>query len=816
MLFHLLFQFAYPRTQWPVLNVTRYITFRTAAASLTALAISLALGPWLVRKLREFQIGQVIRQEGPTTHRPKAGTPTMGGLLILTAAFVPTLLWADLTNVYVWIAVLTTAGFGAIGFMDDYLKIVRRSHYGLRPRYKIGWQIVIAAAVGGVLLVLSHNGLYSTRLIFPFFKRLIPDLGWGYLPFTVFVLVAWSNAVNLTDGLDGLAISTFAIAATTYTALTYVVGNRVLADYLLLVHFSPVAELTVFCGSLVGASLGIPLVQLVPRRNLHGRRRIAGARRRGCHGGHPDQTGAAARDRGRHLRARGALGRHPGRLVQDDRPARLQDGADPSPLRARRLERAEGDHALRDRRDHLRLVQPDDVEAAMTFDVSGKRVTVAGAARSGLAAAELLARRGADVTLSEARSDVPALEPLRALGVQLELGGHLIPTFANADLVVLSPGVPPEQAAIQAARDRGVPIIGELELAARWLQGRVIAITGTKGKSTTTALTGRMLEAAGFKVAVGGNIGAPLSAQVSASTPDTLHVVEASSFQLEQIETFHPWIAVMLNFSPDHLDRHPSVEAYGAAKARIFENQEAGDWAVINADDPSVLELARRGRAARRLFARSGGIAEGTVVEHGWIVDRTRDRAERLVPVGAIHLLGPHLVNDVMAAATVGAIAGAAPEAMTAAVDAFHGLEHAMELVADVGGVRFVNDSKATNVESALRSIESFDRGLVPIMGGRFKGGDLALLRGPLAARARAVVAIGEARGLIRDALAGPLPVHEADSFGEAVDRAYALAKPAGVVLLAPACASFDMFRDYAERGRKFKEEVARIARREQ
>jgi phospho-N-acetylmuramoyl-pentapeptide-transferase len=253
MLFHLLYSF---HTQLSVLNVTRYITFRTAAASLSALAISLALGPSMVRKLREFQIGQIIRQEGPTSHRPKAGTPTMGGLLILTAALVPTLLWADLTNVYVWIAVLTTASFGVVGFADDYLKIVRRSHHGLRPRYKLGWQLLIAAAVGVVLLLLAQRRLYNTRLIFPFFKGLIPDLGWGYLPFTVFLLVACSNAVNLTDGLDGLAISTFAIAAAAYTAVSYVVGNRVLADYLLLVHFPPVAELTVFCGALVGASLG--------------------------------------------------------------------------------------------------------------------------------------------------------------------------------------------------------------------------------------------------------------------------------------------------------------------------------------------------------------------------------------------------------------------------------------------------------------------------------------------------------------------------------------------------------------------------------
>jgi phospho-N-acetylmuramoyl-pentapeptide-transferase len=210
----------------------------------------------MVRKLREFQIGQVIRQEGPTSHRPKAGTPTMGGLLILTAALLPTLLWGDLTNVYLWIAVLTTLSFGAIGFVDDYLKIVRRNHHGLRPRYKIASQVLVATMVGIALLVLAQNEMYNTRLIFPFFKNLIPDLKWLYLPFTIFVLVAWSNAVNLTDGLDGLAISTFAIAATTFTALAYVTGHRELAEYLLLVRFPPAAELTIFCGALVGAALG--------------------------------------------------------------------------------------------------------------------------------------------------------------------------------------------------------------------------------------------------------------------------------------------------------------------------------------------------------------------------------------------------------------------------------------------------------------------------------------------------------------------------------------------------------------------------------
>jgi len=225
---------------------------------LTALALSLLLGPWLIRRLRAFQIGQVVRQDGPASHKPKAGTPTMGGLLILTAVFVPTLLWANLSNVYVWIAIVSTALFGAIGFVDDYLKVTRHSHHGLFARYKLMSQVAVAIAVGLVLVWLADQNppAYNLRLIFPFFKNLIPDLGWFYVVFAVIVLVNMTNAVNLTDGLDGLAISTFAVSAATFTALTYVTGHRVFADYLLLVHFEPVGELTIFCGAMVGASLG--------------------------------------------------------------------------------------------------------------------------------------------------------------------------------------------------------------------------------------------------------------------------------------------------------------------------------------------------------------------------------------------------------------------------------------------------------------------------------------------------------------------------------------------------------------------------------
>jgi UDP-N-acetylmuramoylalanine--D-glutamate ligase len=413
--------------------------------------------------------------------------------------------------------------------------------------------------------------------------------------------------------------------------------------------------------------------------------------------------------------------------------------------------------------------------------------------------------------VSDVRPDIPEASELASLGARLELGGHTEATFVDADLVVLSPGVPFDQPAVDAARRQGVPVIGEVELASRWLLGRVIAITGTKGKSTTTTLTGRMLKAAGFKVAVGGNIGTPLSAQVGESTVDTLHVVEASSFQLEQVDTFHPWIAVVLNLSADHLDRHPTFEAYGAAKARIFENQDERDWAVINADDPAVLDLARRSRAAQRRFARTTRIPIGTTIANGWIVDRMPEREQRLLPLNAIHLLGPHLMDDVLAAASVGVIAGASAAAMRSAVEGFDGLEHAMELVGESRGVRFVNDSKATNIEAAVRSIESFESGVVPIMGGRFKGGDLRRLREPLRQRAKALVAFGEAKDQFRAALGDVVEVQVATSLETAVGAAFERAQPAGVVLLAPACASFDMFRDYAERGRRFKQEVQRL-----
>jgi len=451
------------------------------------------------------------------------------------------------------------------------------------------------------------------------------------------------------------------------------------------------------------------------------------------------------------------------------------------------------------------------------FSVADSRVVVVGAGRSGIAAARLLARRGARVTLSEAGAGIASVsgvavgEALVDEGIALEVGGHRADTLRNTDLIVLSPGVSPRVPEIAAARRNGIPVISEVELASRWLRGRLVAVTGTKGKSTTVVVTARMLEAGGCRAVVGGNIGIALSSQVEESSPDVVHVVEVSSFQLELTETFRPWVAVCLNLSPDHLDRHASFEEYAGAKARVFANQTPQDAMVINADDPHVLAIARAGRARAVRFAVDTRVAEGVQVTRDGIAHRSAGREECLVPMSAVRVPGRHLLADIAAAAAVGMLAGVDSGAMTRAVQSFTGLEHTLEFVGEIDGVRFVNDSKATNVVAARAAIECFGPGLVVILGGRFKGGRIEDLRAPLAARRASAVVIGEARAHVRRALESEVEVYEAGTMDEAVRRAAGLARPGGAVLLAPACASFDMFPDYAARGAAFRNAVAAL-----
>jgi UDP-N-acetylmuramoylalanine--D-glutamate ligase len=444
-------------------------------------------------------------------------------------------------------------------------------------------------------------------------------------------------------------------------------------------------------------------------------------------------------------------------------------------------------------------------------------VVVVGLARSGVAAAMFLARRGASVVAADAKPEDELGEEargLREMGVRLELGAHRGETFVGASMIVVSPGVPWGLAELEAARAAGVPVIAEVELGFRHLAGRVAAITGTKGKSTTTAALGAMLREAGFDARVGGNIGAPLVGLVEGATEATTFAVEVSSFQLEGTVRFRPQVAVWLNFSADHLDRHASLEAYVAAKARVFANQGPDDWAVVNADDPVVVEQARRGRARTLPFRVAGPppAAEGAFFAGGAARLRKDGREEVLFLREDVALPGEHLAGDLLAAAVAARLLGAPTDATSRAVRGFRGLEHVLEHVATVDGVDYYNDSKATNVEAARRSLEAFSRPVLVVLGGRWKGGDFGDLAPAVRAHGRRVLAIGEAAERVQAALGAVVPVEVCATLREAVERARAAARGGDVVLLAPACSSFDMFADYADRGRAFKAEVRRLA----
>jgi len=450
--------------------------------------------------------------------------------------------------------------------------------------------------------------------------------------------------------------------------------------------------------------------------------------------------------------------------------------------------------------------------------VEGKPVVVVGLARSGRKAAELLAGSGARVVATD-RKPAGELEEealrLSERGVRLELGGHELGTFLGASLIVVSPGVPWDLPELEAARRAGVPVIAELELGCRQITGSVAAVTGTKGKSTTTAALGAMLRESGRDVRVGGNIGQALTGLLDGAGRDTLFVLEVSSFQLEGTESFHPRLALFLNLSADHLDRHKSFDDYVAAKARVFRNMTAEDWAVVNADDPAVLALARAARPRLLPFhGAQGGPApagDAAYFEAGEARLRLDGAVETLFALRDVRLPGAHLAADLLAAAAGARLLGATAAEIARAVGRFDGVEHVLERVAEIRGVSFYNDSKATNVDAARKSLEAFARPVLPIMGGRFKGGDLGLLRPVVAQHARAVFVIGEAREALAGALADVAPVVACDSLAQAVERAFAAAVAGDAVVLAPACASFDMFRDYADRGRAFKAAVREL-----
>ncbi len=448
------------------------------------------------------------------------------------------------------------------------------------------------------------------------------------------------------------------------------------------------------------------------------------------------------------------------------------------------------------------------------MELKGKKVLVVGLGKSGLAAALFLRHKGAQVTVSDVRSaealarDIPAL---LEEGIMVEAGGHGLLTFRRQDLIVVSPGVPLDTPELVQVKGFGTPIIGEMELAARFLKGKMLAITGSNGKTTTTALVGEILVMGGLPALVGGNIGVPVIELVEKSNDSTWSVVEVSSFQLESTIEFHPKIAVILNITPDHLDRHGTFENYARAKERIFAAMDEHDCVVLNADNSPTVDAAARTSAKVFWFSLEHPVDQGAWLEEGSLVFRGAKDAEieKVMPLKRIPLKGSHNVENVLAAVVASRLAGLPAETIRRAVEGFQAVEHRLEYVATVNGVEFYNDSKATNVDATAKAIAAFSSGVHLIMGGKDKGSPYTVLNDLLHERVRAVYTIGSAAAKIESQLRGVVPVLACETLAKAVSEAAGKARPGEVVLLAPACSSFDQFENYEHRGRVFKELVA-------
>jgi UDP-N-acetylmuramoylalanine--D-glutamate ligase len=450
------------------------------------------------------------------------------------------------------------------------------------------------------------------------------------------------------------------------------------------------------------------------------------------------------------------------------------------------------------------------------MDVQNKRVLVVGLARSGLAVARALARHGVVVTVTDRKAPAEFGEVLPQLlkeKVGLELGLQREETFLQHDAIVISPGVPWDLPQLQAARKRGIPVYPEVEAATWFLEGTFVGITGTNGKTTTTALLGDILKASGFPAFVGGNIGNPLSSAVDHAQPGTRFVTELSSFQLEGIRDFRPHVAVMLNLSPNHLDRHPNLEAYAQAKRQIFRNQGAQDFAVLNADDPWVAGLQASVQSRPVLFSSHRELPNGVFISGGKVYYRTRHLERSLFETRDVTLRGDFNLDNVLAASAAACVLGADFAAIRKAVREFKAVEHRLEFVREIQGVDFYNNSKATSVDATLKSLEAFESGMHLILGGKDKGAPYTPLIPLIKERVRNIFLIGAAAPVIAGQLAGSTELIQAGDLTTAVYQAFARSRPGDTVLLAPACSSFDQFKDYEERGRVFKVLVNRLAK---
>jgi UDP-N-acetylmuramoylalanine--D-glutamate ligase len=451
------------------------------------------------------------------------------------------------------------------------------------------------------------------------------------------------------------------------------------------------------------------------------------------------------------------------------------------------------------------------------MELNNKRALVVGLGKSGVASALFLKSRGALVTVSDSKPEAELRDEILLLlerGITVETGGHGDRTFRGQDLIVVSPGVPADAPQLVQARKQGEPVvvIGEIELAARFLPGQIAAVTGSNGKTTTTSLAGEIVAAGKFATLVGGNIGTPAISLVDQAGPATWTVLEVSSFQLETIVEFRPRIAVILNITPDHLDRHKTFDNYVNAKARVFENQRADDFTVLNADDSTTAGLSDRTRAQLFWFSRKKEVAMGAFTRGDHICFRNGNDEREILPLAEVPLKGGHNLENVLAAASIGMLVGCQAEQVRDAVRHFKAVEHRLEFVARVADVDYYNDSKATNVDATIKALESFPANVHLILGGKDKGSDYTVLHELLRQRVKRVYTIGAAAAKIESQIQGAAEVEHAETLENAVRRASESAVAGDVILLAPACASFDQFQSYEHRGRVFKETVHSLA----
>lgn len=460
------------------------------------------------------------------------------------------------------------------------------------------------------------------------------------------------------------------------------------------------------------------------------------------------------------------------------------------------------------------------------MELANKKVIVVGLGVTGIAVARFLKKRGAVVIATDQATEGTLgarAQKIQEMGIAMELGGHRSQTFAKADLIVMSPGVPHTIKPVVRAKENGIPVIGEIELASRFIKEPILAVTGTNGKTTTSEILGSMLTHSGFNVFVGGNIGSPLIGYVDAEQKADFIVAEISSFQLDTIDTFRPKIGVLLNITADHLDRYQNFEAYAASKIRIFKNQQPGDIAVLNGSDPVVRSLSEPLDSTRLYYPtladkEEGAVNNGKRIRFRFNESKKRDdrgplahlasRNRQSLNVSKVKLIGRHNLENAAAAALAALATGASPESVQVALNRYQGTAHRLEHIDTMHGVDFINDSKATNVDAVIKAVESFKKPVVLIMGGLDKGGNFQGLREVLAQHTKKLIVMGKAAARIQSALGDTVPTTLALSMADAVKQAYRVVSPDNVILLSPGCASFDMYENYVQRGEDFRKAV--------